>query len=97
MAESLSAEDFAPFVGKEFQAAGHPQVLTLVTVNTAEHAGWPATLRKPFSLLLRGPYGDVVPEGMHRFTADHQRAFALYLIPIQTASREYQDYQIVFN
>jgi len=97
MAETFCAEDFAPFVGKTFQAAGHPQLLTLVTLETREPAGWAATPRKPFSLILRGPYGDVVPEGFYRFTADRQRDFELYMIPIQTASREYQEYQIVFN
>ncbi len=96
MAEMLCAEDFAPFVGKTFRADGHAQALTLVTLETPDVAGWP-TARKPFSLILRGPHGDVVPEGLYRFTADNQRTFELYMNPIRTVSREYQEYQIAFN
>ena len=97
MAEELCADDFAPFIGKAFQPAGHPQSLTLVTLDTPQYAGWDSASRKPFSLILRGPSGNVVPEGFYRFTADGQRDFELYLVPIQTASREHQDYQIAFN
>lgn len=97
MAEILCAEDFAPFVGKLFQPFGHPQALILVKLETPEPAGWAAAPRKPFSLILRGPCDNVVPEGFYRFTADSQRDFELYLVPIQTASCEYQDYQIAFN
>ena len=96
MAEALCAEDFAPFVGKTFAAAGHPQPLTLVTLDTRSTGGASAE-HIPFSLILRGPPGAVVPEGLHRFTADGRQDFELYMIPIQTASREHQDYQIVFN
>jgi hypothetical protein len=97
MAEALRAEDFAPFVGKIFQPMGRPQPLTLVQLDTQERAGWEATLRQPFCLILRGPPGDVVPEGLYRFSPDGQREFELYLVPIQTVSRAHQDYQIVFN
>lgn len=96
MPETLNAEDFAPFVGKTFQAEGHPQSLTLVTLHTPT-AGGAGTGRAPFSLILRGPPGAIVPEGFYRFTADGRQDFELYMMPIQTASREHQDYQIVFN
>lgn len=97
MAETLSADDFAPFVGKTFQAAGYPQLLTLVTLDSTVPPGWEAAPRKPFTLILRGPCDTIVPEGLHRITAAGQREFELYMMPIQTASREHQDYQIVFN
>jgi hypothetical protein len=96
MTETPCAEDFAPFVGKTFQAAGHPQLLMLVTLDT-HAAGGADPGRKPFSLILRGPPGAVVPEGFYRFTADGRQDFELYMMPIQTTSREHQDYQIVFN
>ena len=97
MSDQLVADDFTPFVGKVFAAAGHPQALVLVNIDTRIPPGWENAPRKPFSLLLRGPFGQVVPEGMHRFTADGARDFELYLVPVQTPSRDYQDYQIVFN
>jgi len=96
MIETPCADDFAPFVGKTFQAAGHPQLLTLVTLHT-QTAGGAGNARTPFSLILRGPPGAVVPEGFYRFTVDGRQDFDLYMIPTQTASREHQDYQIVFN
>jgi hypothetical protein len=97
MAEILCANHFAPFVDKPFQAAGHPQVLILVRLETREPAGWEAAPRKPFSLILRGPPDEIVPEGLHRFTVDGHWEFDLYLVPIQTVSHTHQNYQIVFN
>ncbi|HEY1935559.1 MAG TPA: hypothetical protein VGG99_26425 [Acetobacteraceae bacterium] len=96
MAEILCAEDFAPFVGKTFQAEGHPHLLTLVTLHTRT-AGGAGTGRASFSLILRGPRGAIVPEGFYRFLADGRQDFELYMIPVQTALPEHQDYQIVFN
>ncbi len=93
----LTADDFAPFVGKVFRAQGHPQELVLVELDTRVPTGWEAMPRKPFSLRLRGPRGPVVPEGMHRLTADDTRVFEVYVVPVQTASRDCQDYQVVFN
>ena len=96
MAEPLCADDFAPFVGKTFQVEGHPQLLTLVTLHR-RGAGTTTGGREPFILILSGPADVVVPEGLHRVTAGGQQDFELYMMPIQTASRERQDYQIVFN
>ncbi|HTW71899.1 MAG TPA: hypothetical protein VME47_18585 [Acetobacteraceae bacterium] len=97
MAEELSADDFIPFIGQIFQAEGQRQTLTLATVDQPERPGRPQGLRKPFSLILRGVRGDVLPEGSYRFTAGGRRQFELYIMPIETASPEYQEYQIAFN
>jgi hypothetical protein len=97
MADELCADDFAPFVGALLQPEGHPQALTLVSLDTRQPPGWENAPRQPFSLLLRGPAGNVVPEGLYRFTADGTRVFELYLAPIHTVSRTHQDYQIAFN
>lgn len=95
--DQLTADDFAPFIGKLFQAEGYPQQLTLVRLDTRVPPNWEAMPRKPFSLLLRGPAGPVVPEGLHRITVDGTCRFDLYLVPIQTSAPDCQDYQIVFN
>jgi len=97
MAEELSADDFIPLAGQAFQAEGQRQMLTLAAVDQAVPAGWPEGLRKPFTLILRGARDDVLPEGGYRFTAGGQRTFELYIIPIETAAREYQEYQVAFN
>jgi hypothetical protein len=34
---------------------------------------------------------------MHRLTAGGTCGFDVHLVPIQTASRDHQDYQVVFN
>ena len=95
MTEPLRADNFAPFVGKTFQVEGHTPLLTLVTLQRQGAAT--AGGREPFSLVLSGPAGVVVPEGLHRIIADGGQDFELYMMPIQTASGERQDYQIVFN
>ncbi|HUB13356.1 MAG TPA: hypothetical protein VMB34_15510 [Acetobacteraceae bacterium] len=97
MAEEICADDFIAFIGQPFQAEGASQTLTLAAVDQPERAGWPQGLRKPFSLILRGARDDVLPEGAYRFTAGGQRQFELYIIPIETASRDCQEYQIAFN
>lgn len=96
MNHDLCAEDFAPLVGRTFQPAGQPQALTLVSLDTRQRAGWEAAPRQAFSLMLQGPPGNVVPEGLYQFTVDGTQTFELYLVPVQTAARDRQDYQIVF-
>ncbi|HUN43175.1 MAG TPA: hypothetical protein VMU81_23025 [Acetobacteraceae bacterium] len=97
MAEELSADDFIPLIGEIFQSEGQRQTLTLASVDQPAHARWPQGLRKPFSLILRGVRDDVLAEGSYRVTAGGRRNFELYIIPIETAARDYQEYQIVFN
>jgi hypothetical protein len=94
MTEPLTADDFTPHLGKAFRVAGNPQVLTLVTVDRRERLGGP---RKPFTLILRGPRDDILPEGMYSIDADGVPGFELYIIPIHSPARDHQDYQIIFN
>jgi len=70
MADILTAEYFAPHVGKALRPAGQHRVLTLVKLDAREHPGWDAAPRKPFSLILRGAPGDVLPEGLYTCTID---------------------------
>ena len=98
MAEMLTAEAFAPHVGKPLHPRGQHRVLTLVSVRVDDRPG--ATLadgRKPFVLLLRGAPEDVLPEGLYHTLIDGGPGFDLYIIPIHTVSHEHQDYQVVVN
>ncbi len=97
MAEDLRAEDFAPFVRKPFQPISVPVPLLLVSLKRAAQPSLTAVQRYPFSLILRGPPGTVVPEGLYRFLADGLQTFELYLAPVHTLSRDHQDYQIAFD
>ena|ERR1700728_3303124 len=97
MVEMLTAEAFAPHVGKQVQPQGQHRVLTLIAVNVDDRPGAAVAGRRPFTLRLRGAPGDVLPEGLYHLAIEDGPAFDLYVIPIHTVSREHQDYQIVVN
>jgi hypothetical protein len=97
MSRVLTAEDFVAHVGKTFSPKGQPRVLTLASVKTADWPGWDGMPRKPFTLILNGPPGDVLPEGEYDVAVDGGPEFTLYIIPVATPARDRQDYQIVFN
>ena len=93
----LTAEDFAPYLGKALRPAGSELDLDLVTIDRRELPGWDAGFRKPFALILRGPRQPVLPEGAYRLAIADGPSVTLYVIPIFTAAGDHQDYQIVFN
>jgi hypothetical protein len=95
--DELVADDFVLFVGKVFHPAGSDLDLALATIDKREFPGWETAARKPFSLILRGPRDPVLPEGLHRMSIADGPVLTLYVIPILTAARDHQDYQIVFN
>jgi hypothetical protein len=95
--DQLAAEDFAPYLGKMFRPAGSDLELTLAILDRGECAGWEAVARKPFALILRGPSAPILPEGFHRMAIESGPSLVLYVIPILTAGRDHQEYQIVFN
>jgi hypothetical protein len=95
--DQLTAEHFAPLIGKVFRVVGSDLELTLTTLDQRERAGWGAMTRKPFALILRGPPDPILSEGPHRLDIDSGLTLMLYVIPIFTAAPDHQDYQIVFN
>jgi hypothetical protein len=95
--DQLTADDFAPYLGKVFRPAGADFGLTLATIDRREFAGWEAAARKPFSLILQGPRGSVLAEGLHRVTIEDGPILTLYIIPTLTAAGDHQNYQMVFN
>jgi hypothetical protein len=97
MSEQLTPEHFMPHVDKEFRVVGGSHALTLTAVETPRFAGWEAAPRQPFTLLFRGPPGDVLAEGLYTLEVEGGPSFELYVIPIHTPDRSRQDYQSVFN
>jgi hypothetical protein len=95
--DQLTAEDFTPFVGKACRPDGTNLDLTLATIDTREFPGWEGVARKPFSLILRGPRGPILPEGVYRVGIQDGPVLTLYIIPILTTAGDHQNYQIVFN
>ncbi len=97
MSRVLTAQDFVAHVGKTVTPKGQHRVLTLVSVNPTRWPGWDAMPREPFTLILRGPPDDVLPEGLYDVALDDGTDCALHIMPIHTASRDRQDYQVAFN
>jgi hypothetical protein len=99
MSRVPTADDFVAHVGTTVTPEGQHRTLTLVSVNPAPGQGSPS--REPFSLILRGPPDDVLPEGLYDFAfgdgPDAGEGFSMYIAPIHTPARDRQDYQIVFN
>ena len=96
MSDAISAETFAPYLGKRVLLANE-RALTLVAVDLHRSPRPNATPGTSFSLLLRGATAPIMSEGLHWLAFGDDASFELYLIPIHTASREHQDYQVVFN
>jgi hypothetical protein len=95
MTDTLSADDFEPHLTRVFHVRGGRHDLTLAHVDRGAQAeGWP---RQLFNLIFHGPAGDLLPEGLYALDAEEGPSFDLYLIPIQTAARDRQDYQAAFN
>lgn len=96
MSDAINTETFAPYVGKPLSLA-NGRALTLVAVDPHRSASPSASPVTSFTLILRGAAAPIVSEGLHRLAFADGAMFELYLIPIHTASRDHQDYQVVFN
>lgn len=93
---NLTETNFTPHVGQEIRF-DDGKTLMLTAVEIAKPPADELDGRHAFTVLLRGPPSPVVPEGLHRLSLPDGQSFELYVIPIHTPSRNYQDYQIVFN
>jgi hypothetical protein len=99
MTEPLTPEHFRPHLDKVFRARGGGHALTLAEVQARElsEAEREVMPRQPFTLVFRGPPGDVLREGPHIMEVEGGPDFELYVVPIHTPARDRQDYQAVFN
>ena len=90
---------FLPHVNKIVRVDGWHHTLTLTRVDIRKLEEWEKEVvsRQPFMLILRGPHGDVLPEGFRELTIEDGPSFKLYVIPVFTPQRDRQNYQIVFN
>lgn len=100
MSELLTIEDFAPHLSKTFRVRDGRHVLELAEID--EHVlvdrDRDLVKRAPFTLLFRGPPGDVLPAGLWTFDVDGaDKPYELYVMPIHTHASDRQDYQAAFN
>jgi hypothetical protein len=96
MSEPLKADDFLPYVGKNFAAKDGRHALVLTRVEQPR-LGDRGNFRDPFILIFRGPPGDVLPEGLYTFEVEGGPSFEFHVMPIHTPARDRQDYQAAFN
>ena len=89
MSDAISAETFAPYVGRPVSLA-NGQALTLVAVDPHRSPRPNAAPQTSFSLILRGAAAPIVSEGLHRLAFEDGASFELYLIPIPQPSRRHR-------
>lgn len=95
--DELTADDFAGYLGGKVWPGGRGLEMVLDRIDRPEFPGWERVARKPFSLIFRGPRQPILPEGLYPVEFADGPTLALYVIPILTAARDHQEYQVVFN
>lgn len=100
MSELITMEAFTPHLNKVFKVREGRHAFELVKVEEHVVADSDRDLvkRTPFTLIFRGPPGDILPAGLWTFDVEgEEAAYELYLMPVQTHWADRQDYQAAFN
>ena len=95
----VTADDFRPHIDRDFRIPGWPHPMKLAAVDTGGTKGGPVEglRRESFNLIFRGPPGEIMREGFYTLQLEGGPWFNLYIMPIQTAGSDRQDYQALFN
>ena len=98
MSEILHADYFRPYIGKTFRVLGTSFAFPLLEIVSNNWPLPPGVKRRPFLLIFRAmkTHG-VLAEGLYDCDIEGGPKASLYIVPIHTAHREWQDYQAVFN
>lgn len=100
MPDMLTKDNFVPYLEKVFKVRDgrHALLLTAVDDHQVTEADLPKVNRMPFTLIFRGPPGDLLPEGLVTVDVEGEdTAFDLYLMPVHTPWADRQNYQASFN
>lgn len=97
MSKVLTLEDFAPHIGKALRLQGYAHPLLLVAVDHRGEWKSPEGMRKPFTLVLRGPRNHALAEGLRRCEIEGGPSCELYIIPSHSPGAGHQLYHVVFN
>jgi hypothetical protein len=95
--DQLTADDFVGYLGRKVSPDGPGPEMVLDRIDRVGFPGWERVARKPFSLIFHGPCQPVLPEGLYPVEFADGPTLLLYVIPILTAARDRQEYQVVFN
>jgi hypothetical protein len=79
--DSLTAEDFRPYLGTRFCMGGDSFDLELVSI-VELGAAISREFRAPFSLMLRGPLEPLLKQRIHRLEHRELGVLDLFLVPI---------------
>lgn len=85
MLESFTAEMFAGRIGQQFRLRASADTVMQVELIEAKVLGSAAadpSLRKPFSILFRGPMTPVWPQRIYRVEHDAMESFDLFVVPV---------------
>jgi hypothetical protein len=85
MLESFTAEMFAGRIGQQFRLRASADTVMQVELIEAKVLGSSAadsSLRKPFSILFRGPMTPVWPQRIYRVEHDAMESFDLFVVPV---------------
>jgi len=93
----LQLEDFKPHVGKMARFKGTPFAFRLDHIIGEDQPIPPGAKRRPFILIFRGPKErNYLPDGIYECEIEGGPTHQMYVNPVQTLAREWQDYQAVF-
>ena len=88
MADEITHELFTPHVNTFFRihGEGEPLEVELLEVELRDERYMIEGMRRPFTLIFRGPRDRLVPEGNYKVESEAAGSFDLYVIPIITAN-----------
>lgn len=98
MPREITPETFTPHVNTTFRVQNEGATFELELTEVEPHKQGPPTegMRRPFTLIFKGPKDHVLPEGLHQLQNSATGPLPLYVIPIISMG-DCQSYQVVFN
>ncbi len=98
MPETLTRERFSELLDHVFKVVLDDSVLELqlVQVDPVESVGAPPDLRRPFSLIFRGPLEPVLPQRLYPIDNERMGALDIFLVPIGRDAQGMR-YEAVFS
>lgn len=99
LVQRVEPEVILPHVKKAVRIEGFPHALTIEEVIMRQQGETEIEMKlpRPFTVIFRGPPGDVLVEGAHALDIEDGPTVVMHVMPIHTPQRDRQLYQSVFN